>query len=179
MAYSTHQPFLKFYIQHTTNDILEFGTGDGSTGFILDLIKDTNRKLVSYENNREWYDKMVLQYPPNEQHSYVFVDDWEEVISNIVTENISIVFIDQAPWEARVTTMNHFKDHVEYVMIHDVDYFPKNKMFGTYISEYVFDFSDVFKSWGIYYPKLPWPCRTGPPTLVGSNTGGMIYDVTE
>jgi len=168
--YATHQKFLEFYIKQTTGDIIEFGTGDGSTGFILNLIKDTGRKLVSLENNKEWYNKMLNLYPETEFHKYIFVEDWQTEISKLDKNAYSIVFIDQNPWEARQWTMEHFRETAEYVIVHDVDYFPRNNMFGTLISQFDFDFSDKFKKWKVYYPEHPWPGPTGPPTLVGSNS---------
>jgi hypothetical protein len=167
--YATHQQFLEFYIKQTSGDIIEFGTGDGSTGFILNLIKGTNRKLVSLENNREWYEKMLGLYPETEFHKYIFVEDWKDTISKLDKNAYSVVFIDQSPWEARCWTMDHYIDTAEYLIIHDVDYFPKNGIFGSVVSEFNFDFSDKFKKWKVYYPERPWPYPTGPPTLVGTN----------
>lgn len=178
MDFQTHQPFLKMYIEKTKGDILEFGTGDGSTGFILDLIKGTDRKLISIENNENWLNKMKSLYPENEQHKYHFVLDWESFIKQMKPEKYSIVFIDQSPWEARIMSLNHFKDVAEYIIIHDADYFPTNKLFGSVIPnkkfEDSFNFDDVFKNWKLYFPEKPYPYYTGPPTLVGSNTGNSI-----
>jgi len=168
-AFYTHKKFLEWYIRKTSGDIVECGTGDGSTGFILDLIKGTNRKLLSLENNYEWYNKMLIKYPETENHKYIFVKDWDKEISNLDKDKYDIVFIDQSPWSARVTTMNHFLNSAKYIIIHDVDYFPRNGIFGKCISQFEFDFSDKFNKWKLYYPSTPWPCSTGPPTLVGSN----------
>ena len=177
--YSTHQPFLKYYIQHTFGDILEFGTGDGSTGFILDLIKDTNRRLISIENNKEWYDKMTNLYPPTSRHIYHFVDDYKTFTlpKNVSGIPYSVVFIDSSPWESRIKAMNQFKNDAEYIIIHDVDYFPNNGLFGKIVKNDIvptFDFSDISNNYQLYYPKKPWPAPTGPPTLVFSNIGKDI-----
>lgn len=173
--YATHQEFLKYYIEHTTGDIIEFGIGDGSTGFILNLIKETDRKLVSVENNRSWFDKIKAQYPEKKNHHYVFVElDWETTIKSFNPSEYSVVFIDQSPWEARQLTLNHFKMESDYIIVHDVDYFPNNGYFGKKISEFSYDFSDCFSQWELYYPKKPWPSPTGPPTLVGSNKNCAI-----
>ena len=174
--YATHQKFLAHYIMKTTGDIIEFGTGHGSTGFILDLIKDTTRRLISVENNKTWFDDMNKLYPESSQHTYVFADDWQSTISSFNPQNYSIVFIDQAPWEARKMTLDHFKNESEYVIVHDVDYFAVNNMFGKVITQFEFDFSDCFKIWKVYYPSHPWPAPTGPPTLVGSNFESSTID---
>lgn len=184
--FATHQEFLELYIKKTTGDIIEFGVGHGSTGFILDLIKGTNRKLVSLENNKDWYDNISQLYPANNQHEYIFVDDWNESLNKLDKNGYSIVFIDQSPWEARIWTMNYFSKTAEYIIIHDVDYFPKSRLFGKIVPSIIeikdninlepnFDFSDVFHNWKLYYPKKPWPCSTGPPTLVGTNKNLQMY----
>ena len=178
-GYGTHQEFLKFYIFQTSGDIIEFGTGNNSTGLILDCIKNTNRKLLSIESNQEWLNKIKSEYPESNNHSYVFVNenDWKHYIDNIEKTDYSVVFIDQCPWIARKWTLDKFKDTAEYVIIHDVDYFPVNNVFGKFISEFEFDFSDVSNNYKVYYPAKPFPCNTGPPTLVLSNTNKQIFDL--
>jgi hypothetical protein len=186
--YATHQPFLEWYINKTSGDIIEFGIGHGSTGFILELIKGTNRKLLSLENDKKWYDEIVQLYPPNENHEYIFVEDWKEELNKLDKNKYSIVFIDQSPWEARIWTMDYFLDTADYILVHDVDYFPKSGLFGKVLPtlieikkninlEPTFDFSDKFKNWKLYYPKQPWPSKTGPPTLVGTNKELEIFDI--
>lgn len=174
--YATHQKYLEYYIKKTEGDIIEFGTGHGSTGFILDLIKGTNRKLLSLENDRKWYHKMVELYPPDEKHEYILVKDWKEELLKLDKNGYSVVFIDQSPWEARYWTMDYFLDTAEYIIIHDIDYFPKHDIFGKIVSAFNFDFSDKFKMWKVYYPPQPWPGPTGPPTLVGTNKDGLEID---
>ena len=169
--YATHQEFLKLYVEKTQGDIIEFGIGHGSTGFILELIKNTGRKLTSVENNKGWFDEIRGQYPESEQHEYVFVqdDDWNATITSFDPSKYCLVFIYQSPWDARTLTMNHFKNDSDYIMIHDVDYFPVNNIFGKEIGFRQYDFSDCFIKSKVYYPEEPWPAPTGPPTLVGTN----------
>lgn len=174
--YATHQKYLELYIKKTKGDIIEFGSGHGSTGFILDLIRGTNRKFVSLENDRKWYNKMITVYPESENHKYIYVRDWKEELSKLDKNGYSVVFIDQSPWEARLWTMEYFLDSAEYLIIHDIDYFPKHEMFGRYISSFDFDFSDKFNKWKVYYPDQPWPGPTGPPTLVGTNKDELEID---
>ena len=180
-SYNTHRPILEKYIEYTTGDIIEIGIGDGSTGFILDLIKDTDRKLISLENNKSWYDKMVEKYPASEQHIYHFYNDYEtEFLSifEIYKENVfSIAFIDSSPWMSRIAALNYFKDNkkADYVLIHDVDFYPKNNIIGKVIQTYEdrepdLSFVDVSPRNQLYYPPKPYPASTGPPTLIISPT---------
>lgn len=165
--YATHQRFLRKYIEHTSGDIIEFGIGHGSTPLILELIKDTNRKLVSVENNLEWLKKMQSLYPANVNHEYIFLDDWEKDISTIAPGCMfSICFVDSAPWESRIIAMKAFEHRAEYVLVHDVDYYPVYGFFGTVQGPHSFDFSDISDKYIVYFPDHPWPSETGPPTLV-------------
>lgn len=177
--FATHQKFLEFYIKKTSGDILEFGSGFGSTQFIRDLLKNTKRKLITYENNKTWFEDMIVKIPPNENHQYVYVKDWDDVINSIPKFNWSIVFIDQTPWSARVTTMEHFKNYAEYIIIHDIDYYPTNNIFGKVLQNNTLNFDDISNNWKVYYPDHPWPYKTGPPTLVFSNTGKEIYNICD
>lgn len=83
--------------------------------------------------------------------------------------NFSLCFIDSSPWSSRELAMKYFENKSEYILIHDVDWFPTNKRFGTVLQgAHNFNFDDVSKNWNLYYPKKPWPAPTGPPTLVYS-----------
>ena len=102
--FGTHVKILERYIRHTTGDILEFGTGNNSTGLILECIKGTNRRLVSIENNAEWLTKMVAEYPPNLQHSYLKLEmaEFPALRKALAGRRFSICFVDSSPWESRV-----------------------------------------------------------------------------
>lgn len=192
-GFGTHQPFLRVYIERTDGNILEFGTGNFSTTFILDYLDiynkthNTNRKLISIENNLQWLNKMKELHPENKNHQYIYVDEskysYTDFIHNFPKYDWSIVFIDQTPWEARNITMQHFKDSAKYILIHDVDYFPKNNIFGSVInndensSSYNFDDICPSRNWKLYYPLTPYPVKTGPPLLVFSNTNEKIYTI--
>lgn len=174
--YGTHQPFLAHYVSKTKGDVAEFGSGKNSTGMLRELLQGSGRRLVTYENSMQWLDEMRAAYPENELHTYVPVDDWQATLSSIPKDAYSVVFVDQAPWEARVWTLRHFKDHADYIVLHDSDYFPKNNIFGKVLSERVFDHSDDFSKFHTYFPSEPWPAPTGPPTLVGTNKEGCVID---
>ena len=186
-AFNTHKDLLIYYLKKTDGDIIEFGTGYGSTAIIREFLKNSNRKILSFENNKEWYDEIKNIYPENDNHKYFFSESWEKDIPyladnfSLYLNNISICFIDSSPWESRTLAMNLFKNKSQYIMIHDVDYFNNNNIFGTLkinntgIPDYFYD--DISNNWFLYYPEDPWPSPTGPPTLVFSNTGYPIYKI--
>ena len=177
-VFATHQIFLKHYIEQTKGDIIEFGTGYGSTPLIMEMIKNTKRKLISIENNLNWLNKMKEIYPENKQHIYYYVTDWEKDIIQIernFKNDFSICFIDSSPWESRILAMNYFKDRVDYVIIHDVDYYPNNGIFGKLKEDGTYDFSDICgdtSNWKLYKPYT-----SGPPTLVFTTKNKHIQSV--
>jgi hypothetical protein len=175
-SFCTHAPFLEYYLNRTKGDVLELGTGYGSTPIITKMLKNSNRNFVSVDNDLEWLEKIKHEYPESDTHTYIYTDNWKDTISTLVTRKWGLVFIDQKPWDARTLSLYAFRNISDYVIIHDVDYFPKNNIFGKYISEFDFNFDTEFKNWALYYPNKPWPYVTGPPTLVGTNFEKHIED---
>ena len=47
--------------------------------------------------------------------------------------DFDVCFIDQSPWLARYETVKRMKDRARFVLVHDVDYFPMNNIFGKTI----------------------------------------------
>jgi hypothetical protein len=148
-------------LQLTTEDILEIGSGHGSTGFILDSIKNTSRKLTTLENNKDWYNEMLLLYPESENHKYHFVENYESQFEIMKNKHYSIVFIDSSPWESRISALKTFYNNCDYLIVHDADYFTINNLLN---------YDDYFNSCAMCHPAKPYCLLDGPPTFVGSNT---------
>lgn len=176
--FGTHKRFLKHYIMKTSGDIIEFGCGHSSTPLIRELIKGTDRKLYTYESDLVWLKQMEQLLPPTENHVYIHAPEWKNTLFNLSSKHSapSVVFVDQSPWEARYKSFIEFKDKAEYIIIHDVDWFPKNGMFGRVnpSDEFDFDFNDISDNWALYYPEKPYPASSGPPTLVIGRSGCEI-----
>lgn len=175
--YATHQPFLKklLALDNPNNlPILELGSGFGSTPILHEHCSQAKIELKTLDNNIEWLSKMKDLHPENEHHKYIEVLDWYMSLSELLNQKYFLVFIDQAPWEARTLSLQLFKNISEYVLIHDCDYFPTNKIWGNVISPILGpdnpgsrDYSDQFKNYKEVFPEQ-WACPTGPPTLIGS-----------
>jgi hypothetical protein len=186
-SYTTHQPLLIEVLKNTTGNILECGCGDGSTILIREFLTN-NRKLYSIESNESWYNN--YKYLQDDNHILYFNDatneDTDETGQKWVTffdNNLSdiqfdIVFIDQSPWTSRIYTLNYYKDKAKYIIIHGIDYYPSNNIFGTILSEEVIsgkqkltlDFSDIIEKSYLFYPPYEYyTCFTGIPTLLCSN----------
>lgn len=194
-SFGTHKPVLIELVKNTTGNIIECGCGNSSTILIKELIKNTNRILISLESNLEWYNK--FKHLENDNHKLFYIDIgnednentgkyWTNFIKNnnfINGLSFDICFIDQSPWTARTYTMNYFKNICPYLIVHDVDYFPLNNKWGNIKKEYSLinkhnykiikrdmDFSDVVINFKVFYPPDEYfAYKTGPPTLLCSN----------
>lgn len=188
--FGTHRPCLIDVIKNTTGNIIECGCGHSSTLLIKDLIKNTDRKLVSLESNLKWLN--TFKHLEDESHKLFHIDagradtdatgkKWVDVIKrNAYINNLEfeVCFIDQSPWTARTHTLNYFKDKCPYIIVHDVDYFPVHKKWGQANrmaaphgkKVYQMDFSDIVRHHKVYYPPFQYFAGpTGPPTLLCSN----------
>tara|TARA_B110001450_G_scaffold191639_1_gene179855 strand:+ start:6690 stop:7397 length:708 start_codon:yes stop_codon:yes gene_type:complete len=132
--YGTHRPCLINLIKNTTGNIIEFGCGDSSTILIKDIIKGTNRKLVTFESNKNWLDK--YKHLEDENHKFHFIDagnvdssetaqKWVDYIknSNVKDMIFDVVFIDSSPWSSRTFLVNYYKEKAKYIIVHDCGYF--------------------------------------------------------
>jgi hypothetical protein len=209
----THEIFLKVSILHLiekadsnqTVNLLEFGTGGKSSEIMREFMESDERiKLFSFENNINWLNKHKELYPNNKSHELIYVEneDWVEtalkVLSNIPKSQSVFAFIDSSPWSSRSSLVSLIRQRSEIFLIHDVDYFPHNKIFGTELNPIQFrksglfrygkldaallgerNYDDVAKFWVEAFPDEPG-YYTGPPTLVASDTldvGGLAFPI--
>lgn len=182
-CYATHQPVLYEVLRRTAGPVLELGSGKGSTPLIHHFAP--GRRIITVDNDQEWLTPLKHLYE-DEHHRFIHTADWNETLNSPELQGPwDAVFIDQSPWEARYLSLMKFKDTARFIVIHDCDYFPANKVFGTqkrpildFIDEGSRDYSDVFKHWKEFFPKKPWVAESGPPTLLGSNLGPCDLDVS-
>ena len=202
--YVTHQPILYEIARKTTGPIIEFGCGNGSTDLLHEICKKDNRILISIDDDFNWLNKFSQKYlgdgyePDNlGWHKFYYVpgkkdninpEHWIKFFEEfelLKTLNFDVCFIDQSPWLARYETIKMFRHKARYVILHDCNYFPEQGIFGKVIKPLisatctpgVFDFSDVFAYFKVYFPPCPWPGPTGPPTLLGSNFESDLPDI--
>jgi hypothetical protein len=189
-SFGTHRPCLIDLVKNTTGNIIEFGCGNSSTILIKDLIKNTDRKLISLESNLEWLNKFKHLEDDNHKLFHIKAGTcdndatgkiWIDFIKNnklINNLDFEVCFIDQSPWTARTHALNYFKDKIPYIIVHDVDYFPVHNKWGKAVQitapegkkVYNMDFSDIVKHYRVYYPPLEYFAGpTGPPTLLCSS----------
>ena len=184
-AFYTHQPVLEEIIKLTNGNILECGCGIGSTLFINNLIKGTNRKLISLESDRNWLNKIkndfgldhqMVTVPATNDDTLENANIWVDTIKKL-NEDFEVVFIDSSPWLSRKVVWEYFKNKNFVMIIHDFDYFPNNNIIGKTISKTTENGIEKIEieieniKFKLFYPPDNFfPSPTGPPTLVATNT---------
>jgi len=201
--YGTHQPVLYEIVNRTKGPVVEFGCGNGSTDLLHEICKKQGRLLISIDDDLSWLNKYRQKYlgdgcsPDNSGwHLFFYVpgkkgnshDHWLQFFkecSLLNNLNFELCFVDQSPWLARYETIKKFRNKVKYIILHDCDFFPRTGICGKVIKHSdsaayvpgVFDFSDIFAYFKVYFPPAPWPLFSGPPTLLGSNFISDLPDV--
>jgi hypothetical protein len=142
--------------------ILEFGVGDGSSLILNDYARTyKNFNVDAYETDNEWLTTMKDKY---ELDNYKFhnTKHWDDLlIPENFTDRYDLIFIDQAPWEARIQTLELVGPRSNVCILHDYDFFNKGKTSNIYSvgdDSFFYKYNDLFKM-NNHYEYLP-------PTLV-------------
>lgn len=116
----SYYPLLFLALEETkTGDVIEMGTGHGSTPILHEYCKD-KRFLFSYDEKQEWLDKFL--HLKSGKHYLGFVTDWDKVKeTHLPNEQPTVVFIDHAPGERRKDDIVNFKDINGIIVIHDTE----------------------------------------------------------
>lgn len=200
--YGTHQPVLYEIAMRTSGPIIEFGCGNSSTDLLHEICKQTNRILISVDDDLGWLSKFSQKYlgdgylsDNSGWHKFFFVPGkhnssaahwitFLETCELLKTLNFDLCFVDQSPWQARTETILRMKDKVKYLILHDCDGFacePLGETIqpidGARSMPGIYDFSKAFRYFKLYWPLKPWPGQSGPPTLLGSNFESDLPDI--
>jgi len=158
--YATHQPLLIWCAENTSGNILELGVGDSSTSLLNSIIQNTNKKLFSVDDNKDWLSKYNNLQSDNHEFIYTnnTIEAWKNTIDDLSNHIWSLVFVDHASLEyiwrvSRPYAVEKFLNCSEYIIAHDADLFPEMKKDKYYWHEY------------IPYNK-PLPERNGPSTYL-------------
>lgn len=133
LAYGSHLACLIKAFEKTAGDILELGTGIFSTPYLRYACMLSGRKLVSYENFREWYGFMLRYWESNESHEINFIEKYADAK---VDRPWDVVLIDQTPDSSRSEEAIRLKDLAKFVVLHDAN--PSNDKITHYSRVYPF-----------------------------------------
>lgn len=113
-AWTTHMGVLVRVLLISEGDVVELGSGPASTPLLHWMCKDMNRRLITYENNLNFY-QYARQYQ-SRLHRIGFINNWDEVDNKT---HRGVVLIDHAPEERRGPDTIRFKDSADFIILHD------------------------------------------------------------
>lgn len=157
--WDSHRPMLYLCIKNKGGDVVEMGSGKGSTLLLDEECYNASRKFLSIEQTPEkgclpLYGHSIIR------DGYLGIEDrWTEIFD---TFDIGILFIDVAPAELRKELIGHWKDKSETIVVHDTE-------IGA---EYVYGMSKVLSD---FKYRLDYQPIGKPHTTVVSN----FIDVTQ
>ena len=114
--YGTHLPCLIKALSKTTGDVLELGMGIFSTPYLHYQCMLSNRKLVSYENFKNWIQFFIDYEYENPNHEINFVEKYSDAK---IDKPWDVVLIDQTPDSSRVEEIRRLANWGKYIIIHD------------------------------------------------------------
>lgn len=110
---TSYTPLLYNALVSVDGQVIECGMGDFSTR----LLHGTGRDVISYETSPEW----IERFPDIESKRLIGRDDWLKVME-IHKPTAAIIFLDQAPGEAREKCLEYLaKDYKGIVVCHDTE----------------------------------------------------------
>ena len=116
LNYGTNLPALIRAMEKTTGDVLELGMGVFSTPYLHYQCILSNRKLVSYENYKEWMNFFLKYRYPCKNHEIIFVDKYSDAK---IDREWDLVLIDQTPDSSRREEVKRLANLAKYIVIHD------------------------------------------------------------
>lgn len=114
--YTTHISMLVKILLASEGDVIECGGGVFSTPLLHWICKMQNRKLVTYEEDPDYY-AFEKQFQ-SRQHRIRFVKNWDDIK---IPKRAGMVFIDHHPPKRRMIELQRFKNHADYIVIHDTE----------------------------------------------------------
>ena len=116
LRYGTHLPCLIKAMEKTTGDVLELGMGVFSTPYLHYKCMLSGRKLVSYENFKEWMQFFEKYKYANPLHEINFIEKYSDAP---IMKQWDLVLIDQTPDSSRAEEVKRLANVAKYIVIHD------------------------------------------------------------
>ncbi len=131
LNYGSHLGALIKAVEKTDGDILELGMGVFSTPYLHYSAILRNRKLVSYENFKEWLQFFIDYRYECPNHEIHFVEKYSDAP---IDKEWDIVLIDQTPDSSRSEEIRRLAWKAKYIVIHDAN--PSNDKVTHYSEIY-------------------------------------------
>lgn len=125
--WGTHLPILTRIMDMTDGAVLELGTGVWSTPVLDFMCRESKRKLVSYDNDPDWFEPNKKQWQ-SDFHDIKIVEDWDK--ADIDNTHWSVVLVDHKPAKRRFVDIKRLANNANFILIHDSE--PESDKFFKY-----------------------------------------------
>lgn len=114
--WNNHIPLLLLGLQisgraATGFDVLELGSGEGSTPLLRQYCQDQHLNFQSYDNNADWCKKTGA----------TIALDWDVLVTILSKKHHGLIFIDHAPGERRHLDAIALANAADIIVIHDTE----------------------------------------------------------
>ncbi len=125
--WSSHQTMLIKAVFASRGPVAEVGGGLFSTPLLHWICKSLNRKLITYENEPEFY-RFAKKFQ-SKLHIIRWIENWDDMDFK---RHWGVVLIDHTPNlpQRRAIDVISFKDTADYIVVHDT-YLPEHFNYGT------------------------------------------------
>lgn len=132
----SHLPVLAKLLQNTTGAVIELGAGFNSTPLLYWYCKSFDRYFISYENHKDWCDKM------GDLTNYI--ENWNNL--DIESNYWDIAFIDCRPALERHRFAIKLRNNAKFVILHDSEpeidkYYAYRRVYQYF--KYKYNFTNV------------------------------------
>jgi hypothetical protein len=122
----SHLPILMKLVGMTDGPILELGMGLFSTPYLHWACYDKQRKLVSYDTNKEFMNLFKYDDPREAKNKYGYHErilvknkNWDA--EDLLSIHWSIVLVDHHPGPRRKEEVRRLADNADYIVVHDTN----------------------------------------------------------
>lgn len=152
-GWNDHRSLL-YLALNLTNDcadpVIEYGSGEGSSGYLRAYCLDHDRPFFSYDSDKDWANKTGA----------TFIEDWDK--SDVFDGQISVAFVDHAPGEHRHIAMEKLANKADIVVIHDSE---------KIATGYMLD-----KIWHLYKYRLNYNIEGACAAMVSNKIDVTVFD---
>ena len=130
ISFMTHQIYTSKELSKLNKNavIVELGIGNGSSPLMYEFCKNNpDSKVLSFESNSVWFEQIFEKYGNLPNYIFNLIEDWNELESHLNEKKYDLVFVDQSPWEARISSIDFLKDKTKVFILHDYDFYNKSE----------------------------------------------------
>lgn len=125
-VYCTHQKYTSEELSKLKDNsiVLELGVGNGSSPLMYEFCKENPTCTVqSFETDAVWFEKMFAKYGDLPNYVFNLIENWNDLKDHTPEDKYDLTFVDQAPWMARIESIDLLKDKCDLFILHDYDFF--------------------------------------------------------